>query len=111
MNLPRFYCFSTLFQKSQTQVKRRSYRTQLKRMLDLLNVEYESSELQVFITTRNRLIHEGTPVSANTPLSEYDDKSAAAWENVKKATGLFERALLSFLNYEGQCTLFDEGFK
>jgi len=91
-------------------LKRRSYKTHLKRMLDLLDVQYLSRELQFFVNTRNRLIHEGTPVSADTPLSEYDEKSATAWQHVMQAVGLFERALLSFLNYDGPRELFNEGF-
>lgn len=92
-------------------LKRRSYKTQLKRMLDLLTVEYSSNELQFFVNTRNKLIHEGTPVPANTPLDEYDEKNKVALEHVKKAVSLFERTLLAFLKYDGPRELYDEGLK
>lgn len=89
-------------------LKRRSYRTQLKRMLNMLEVEYDSSDLQVLIETRNRLIHEGTPVSASTPVDEYHATSRRASEKVKRAIGLFERALLAYLNYDGPKNLLYE---
>jgi hypothetical protein len=92
-------------------LNRRSYKTQLKRMLELLGVEYESSELQFFVDTRNRLIHEGAPVPASTPLNEYDQRITAAWQHVINAVSLFERALLAFLNYGGPCELFNSGFR
>lgn len=90
-------------------LNRRSYKTQLKRMLTLLGVEYKASELQFFVNTRNRLIHEGTPISASTPINEYDEKMETALQYVVNAVSLFERALLAFLNYSGPHELFNEG--
>lgn len=90
-------------------LKRRSYKTQLKRMLDLLSIDYTSNELQFFVNTRNRLIHEGTPVPASTSLDEYYEKSNTALVNVKRATSLFEQSLLAYLSYQGPRELYDQG--
>jgi hypothetical protein len=110
--------FATLTQNERQSLEsqivglnRRSYKTQLKRMLALLGVEYEPSELQFFVNTRNRLIHEGASVAASTPLNEYDEKMEAALQHIENAVSLFERALLAFLNYSGPHELFNEGLK
>jgi hypothetical protein len=105
-----FYNRNTHLETHTEQGRRHSYRRLLATMFDVLCVNYRPEELQEFIGTRNKLIHEGTAVPANTPLSEYDEKSEAAWQQVGKAVNLFERALLAFLNYHGPCELFDEGF-
>jgi hypothetical protein len=110
--------FATLTQSERQSLEsqivglnKRSYKTQLKRMLTLLRVKYEPSELQFFVNTRNRLIHEGTSVAASTPLNEYDEKMEAAWQHIENAVSLFERALLAFLNYSGPRELFNEGLR
>lgn len=89
---------------------RRPYRTQLTRMLDELGVDYDEAELTPFIRTRNKLIHEGTPVPVDTPLDEYEQKSTEAWKKVRDGISLFERALLASLNYSGPCELYKDGF-
>jgi hypothetical protein len=70
-------------------LNRRSYKTQLRRMLDVLNVEYEATELQPFIDVRNSIIHSGRP------------SDSEGWKRIEKAASLFERVLLAILGYSG----------
>ncbi len=77
-------------------LKGRSYRTQLRAMLDQLKVSYHNRELHSFIDIRNRIIH-GNPL----------DDTSKAWEQVEGAASLFERALLAVLGYTGPSELFD----
>lgn len=90
-------------------LKRRSYKTQLKRMLDILNIEYNSRDLQSFINIRNRLIHDGSPISVETPVEDYDRLTRDAIVIINQATSFFERVLLAWLDYDGPRELFDEG--
>ncbi|MFW6097605.1 MAG: hypothetical protein ACOC9Z_05995 [Chloroflexota bacterium] len=92
-------------------LNRRSYITQLRWLLSQLAVEYENTELRLFIDTRNDLIHRGTPVPVDTPLEEFEDKNTAAWEQVRETISLFERTLLAFLNYSGPRELYRESVR
>lgn len=76
-------------------LNRRSYRTQLRRMLEQLNVSHSKGELQSFIAIRNSIIHQGRP-------TEND-----GWKQVEGAASLFERVLLGVLGYEGPNEPFD----
>jgi hypothetical protein len=88
-------------------LKRRSYRTQLKRMFNQFGVAYNSNELQSFIEIRNRIIHEGTPAESNLSSDDYTDQTSKAWKQIEAATSLFERTLLAVLGYTGSSALFE----
>jgi len=90
-------------------LNRRSYKTQLKWMLEVLGVEFTSQSLQFFINTRNQLVHEGTPVPPDTTLEDYHEKAKTAWRDAKNAMDLFERSLLAFLGYDGAFETFSQG--
>lgn len=90
-------------------LNRRSYKTQLKWMLEVLGVEYIPQDLHFFINTRNQLVHEGTPVPPHTTLEDYPDKVESAWKDAKKAIDLFERSLLAFLGYKDVFETFSQG--
>jgi hypothetical protein len=90
-------------------LKRRSYKTQLKRMLSELGVRYTDPELRIFVNIRNSLVHTGRPEFTSASGEEHHMQNTSAWRKVRKAVGLFERTLLAFLNYKGPCELFDEG--
>lgn len=86
---------SSLTAQLRHNLNRRSYRTQLRRMLEQLGVNYDRDALQAFIDTRNRIIHSGR-------LTEDE-----GWKKVDGATSLFERTLLAILGYDGPSELFD----
>jgi len=88
-------------------LNRRSYKTQLKRMLDRLEVNYHKNELQPFISIRNRIIHQGTPAEGKSSGTEYEHRASQAWEQIEAAISLFERILLTVLGYRGTSGLFD----
>jgi hypothetical protein len=90
---------------------RRSYKTQLRRMLELLDIDYRVDDLQLIIETRNRIIHSGSPLLTNSSRQEYSQDIEFAWENVKSAVSLFEQCLLGCLGYPGPRELFGTGFK
>jgi len=76
----------------------RSYRTQLKRILDTLGVSYTSGEVNNFIEVRNSIIHKGY-------LEDKDSRKA--WQRATNSVALFEKTLLAILGYSGECELFN----
>lgn len=88
-------------------LNRRSYKTQLRRMLNQFGVEYAEKELQPFIDIRNRIIHYGTPAPATTSVTHYRQRATRASQHISNATSLFERTLLAALGYEGPRELFN----
>ena len=88
-------------------LNRRSYRTQLRRMLNQLGVDYDRRELQPFIDMRNRIIHYGTPAPSDVPTADYAQRTSRASRDINDATSLFERALLAALGYAGPRELFN----
>jgi hypothetical protein len=88
-------------------LNRRSYRTQLKRILNRLQVDYQESELQPFIAIRNNIIHRGAPIESSLPSADYWAKASMGWKQIEAATALFEKALLAVLGYAGPSELFD----
>jgi len=71
----------------------RSYRTQLKRIFDLLQISYTKVELNNFIKVRNLIIHYGDLENQRDNLD---------WKNAKMAIALFEKTLLAVLGYKGK---------
>jgi hypothetical protein len=88
-------------------LNRRSYKYQLRTMLDRLGVEYSRKELQPFINIRNRIIHEGVPIQSDVSIDDYERGTSRGWQRIQAAASLFERALLAVLGYTGPCELFD----
>lgn len=88
-------------------LNRRSYKTQLRRMLDRFSVDYDQRELQPFIDIRNRMIHYGTPARGDMPAADYSHMTSEASRRINDATSLFERALLAVLGYTGPRELFN----
>ncbi len=78
---------------------RRSYKTQLRWMLEALEIEPNGKELQNFINARNDVIHRGSPVPLDSTPENYDANVDRAWRDVCNAIALFERTLLAFLKY------------
>lgn len=88
-------------------INRRSYKTQLRRMLDQLKVDYQRRELQPFVSIRNRIVHYGTPARSDVPTADYEASTSKASDEINDAVSLFERTLLAILGYTGPKELFN----
>jgi hypothetical protein len=110
-HFPRFGKLSASERQSlQAQLRnlnRRSYKTQLRRMLDQLGVDYDKKELQPLIDVRNRMIHYGTPAPSDVPTADYTRRRSKASRDINDAASLFERSLLAVLGYTGPSELFN----
>ena len=97
---PRFQELTSSERDSlRSQIKglnRRSYKTQLRRMLDHLQVSYDAKELQSFVNIRNTIIHQGFP------------SQSGGWNQIQKAIGLFEKTILAILEYTGPAEFFND---
>ncbi len=92
--------------KSQLRyINRRSYKTRLVYMLKELNVEFTNDMVRAIINIRNKIIHSGVPAFSED--KEFNNKSKKAWVNIQNAACLFERIILSILEYDGKYEPFD----